>query len=285
MDNSHSLDKNMDGCPNRETDSYSVQIRPRRGFEGRRMSNMLKWFVKINRDISGAFIHKFPKLSHGHRIAAAEFEAYIDTLIERRGSGPFTVLEIGGIDRPRLKKDPRYRYIGLDVDVNDNCYEIYDEFYVQSVEEPIPAKADLIISKTVLEHVPNVRKAFQRMYDCLNQGGEMLHLVPGGYHPYSLANKFVGHEWQKKLIGLLLPPDYAKRLGYKAYYDLCSYRQMKRLISSFGPEHTSITPYWDAVVYFKFLFPLFLTVVAFNRIAEILRVGQVASYLVIYFKK
>lgn len=249
------------------------------------MASLLKRFIDINRHISGEFIKKFPDLSHGRRIAAADFEDVIAELVEKRGDRPFTVLEIGGIDRPRLKKDPRYCYVGLDVDANDNCYQIYDEFYVQSVEQPLPIKADLIISKSVLEHVPDVRTSFQRMYECLNDGGEMLHLLPGGYHPYSLATKLVGHTWQKKLIGLILSPDSAKRLGYKAYYNLCSYRQMKQLLRSLDPQATSITPYWDAVIYFKFFFPLFLTIVAFNRIAEALRAGLVASYMVVYFRK
>lgn len=250
-----------------------------------RTSAMLKRLIKINRDISGDFIQKYPNFSHGRRTVAADFERVLEQLMEKRGSGPFTVLEIGGIDRPRLKKDPRYCYVGLDVDVKENCYQIYDEFYVQSVEEPIPVRADLIISKSVLEHVPNVGLSFQRMYDCLNEGGEMLHLLPGGYHPYSLATKFVGHTWQKKLIGLLLTPDAAQRLGYKTYYHLCSYRQMKRLTRSLNPESTSITSYWDAVGYFKFLFPLFLTIATFNRICEWLRLEQLASYMIVYFKK
>ena len=250
-----------------------------------KMSNMLKRFIKINRGISEYFINKFPNFCHGRRTAAADFERLLEKLIEKRGSGPFTILEIGGIDRPRLKKDLRYRYVGLDVDVNDNCYQIYDEFYVQSVEEPIPVKADLIISKAVLEHVPDVSISFQRMYDCLNEAGEMLHLVPCGYHPYSLATKFVGHKWQRKLIRLLLPPKAAQVRGYKAYYNLCSYSQMKRLVSSLSPENTSITPYWAAVGYFKFFFPLFLTIAALNRISEVFCLRQLASYMVVYLKK
>jgi SAM-dependent methyltransferase len=246
---------------------------------------MLQGIIKTNRSISNYFTRRFPIFCHGRRTVESDFAQGVENLLQERGSGPFTILEIGGIDRPRLKKDPRYKYVGLDVDINDNCYQLYDEFYRQSVEEPIPVKADLIISRAVLEHVPDVRTSFQRMYDCLNKGGEMLHMVPCGYHPYSLATKFLGNKWQRRLIRWLLPPDYAKRLGYKAYYDLCSYRQMKGLVNSLCPENTSITAYWDAVLYFKFFFPLFLTIVAFNRIAEALGFKQLASYLVVYFRK
>lgn len=246
---------------------------------------MLKRFIKVNRDISTSFIRKYPNFSHGRRSAFSDFEALIKDVLEKRGSGPFTILEIGGIDRPSLKKDTRYTYIGLDVEINNHCYQLYDEFYLQSVEEPIPVKADVIISKTVLEHVPDVTASFQRMHDCLNEGGEMIHLVPSGYHPYSLATKFVGNKWQRKLIPLLISKDASKRLGYKAYYNMCSYRQMKRLLGSLSPVRTNITPYWDAVGYFKFFFPLFLTIVTFNRISEVFRLSQLASYIIVYFEK
>lgn len=246
---------------------------------------MLKHFVKTNRDISGEFIQRHPNFSHGRRRSEADFQQVLEKLLETRGPGPFTILEVGGIDRPRLKKDPRYCYVGLDVDANENCSKIYDAFYVQSVEESIPVRADLIISKSVLEHVPDVRAAFQCMYECLNEGGEMLHLLPGGYHPYSLATKLVGHQWQKKLIGLIMSPGAAQRLGYIAYYNLCSFRQMKSLAGSLHPEKITITPYWDGVGYFKFLFPLFLSIAAFNRTCEALRLTQLASHLVVYFKK
>jgi len=246
---------------------------------------MLKHFIRINWRISDYFMNKFPNFCIGPRKAQVDFKRLLEKLIEKRGSGPFTILEIGGIDRPCLKKDPRYRYVGLDVEVNDNCYQMYDEFYVQSVEEPILVKADLIISKAVLEHVPNVSISFQRMYDSLNEGGEMLHLVPGGHHPYSLATKFVGHKWQRKLIHLLLPPKAAQVLGYKAYYNLCSYSQMKRLVSSLSPENANIIPYWAAVGYFRFFFPLFLIIASLNRICEVFCLRQLASYMVIYLKK
>lgn len=246
---------------------------------------MLNHFIKTNRDISGEFIKRHPNFSHGRRRSEAAFELVLEKLVQERGPGPFTILEVGGIDRPRLKKDPRYCYVGLDVDANENCLQIYDAFHVQSVEEPIPVRADLIISKSVLEHVPNVRVAFQRMYNCLNEGGEMLHLLPGGYHPYSLATKMVGHKWQRRLIDLVMSPGAAQRLGYKAYYNLCGYRQMKSLAGSLHPENMTITPYWDGVGYFKFLFPLFLSIAAFNRTCELLRLTQLASHLVVYFKK
>jgi 2-polyprenyl-3-methyl-5-hydroxy-6-metoxy-1,4-benzoquinol methylase len=128
---------------------------------------------------------------------------------------------VGGIDRPLLEKSTTYRYIGLDIEHRDSCEEVYDQFIVQSVEHPLPGQFDLIISRTLLEHVPDNRKSFQSMANALKPGGSMVHYIPCGFHPYSLATRLVGHRLQNILIRKLRPGA-ASVTGYKAFYHKCT---------------------------------------------------------------
>ncbi|WP_372922268.1 class I SAM-dependent methyltransferase [Roseovarius sp.] len=75
------------------------------------------------------------------------------------------------MDRPVLDRSPDYEFVGLDIDERPGCARLYDRFIVQSIETPLPEKADVIISFTLLEHVPNNTASIRAMYDGLNGGG------------------------------------------------------------------------------------------------------------------
>ena len=93
----------------------------------------------------------------------------------------------GHVNRPLLSKSDQYTYVGLDVDERPDCYHVYDRFYCQSIEEPVDISADMIVSITLLEHVPNNRLAIKSIYNSLKPGAFNHHYVPSKWHPYSLA--------------------------------------------------------------------------------------------------
>lgn len=125
------------------------------------LGRLLLRFVRFNRKLSHALVRNFPGTFAGKPYGQVLMERITADLAQRSGA---TVLEVGGIDRPLLKKSLNFRYHGMDIESKERCYELYDEFLVQSIEKPVPAQYQMIISMTLLEHVPNNAAAVRSMY-------------------------------------------------------------------------------------------------------------------------
>ena len=112
------------------------------------------------------------------------------------------ITEAGGSNRPMLKIDKQYTYIGVDLDNSFDYTSFYDKFYCKNVEDILEEKSDLIFSKYLMEHIKNVEKSYVSQIQSLNPGGTIIHLYPLGYHPFSLLNKMLGNNLVKKIISI-----------------------------------------------------------------------------------
>lgn len=238
---------------------------------------MIKTFVRLNRQASNYLAEKMPSLFGEKDSSEFHLNMIHEALAKRKEH--FRILEAGGIDRALLSKSDKYTYIGLDIEERDTCYEVYDKFIVDSIENELDQKFDLIISKTLLEHVENNKNSYKAMYLGLNEGGEMIHYFPGKNHPFSVLTRIVGNKMQRLLIKILRPHAEAVT-GYKAYYDLCSYTPLKKYLDSLGFKSTYIKPYWGASDYFAFFLPAFIVICLFNRTCEKLNLVYFASGLI-----
>jgi len=223
---------------------------------------------------------RFPGLTDPRR--------YRDILLQRiradLKAAPFKILDIGGIDRPLLEKDPSYQYDGLDIDEKEDCYKIYDNFIVQSVEEPIDRSYDMIISITLLEHVRDNRASVRSKFEALRPGGVTHHYIPSKYHPYSLCLRLVGPKLQRILIPILRPGSEGET-GYPAFFDHCSTQQMSKLFRNVGFEKIDVVPFYNANDYFAFLTPAWVIVVLFEYICLKFDLELFASGFVISAEK
>lgn len=158
--------------------------------------NILKKIINLNVD----FARKLDiQLSHYSKDVS--YEQHILALIEKHTKKRHcVVLEAGGTTRPMLKRSDRMTLDGLDIEPVPDARKLYDHFFVQSIEEPLPGTYDLIVSKTLLEHVRDNQASFLQMNAALRTGGCMIHYLPSKYHPYTIALRLVGHRWQKRLI-------------------------------------------------------------------------------------
>ena len=239
--------------------------------------------VNINRLASQKLLKLFPS------VFGNPSPSYRQTLINRiendlRSTNPIVVLEAGGVDRPLLKKSVDYTFVGLDIEERPGCAFLYDNFYVQSIEDPIPFKCDLVISFTLLEHVPDNRSAIRQMYDALEKGGTTHHYVPSGLHPYSLSLRLVGPYIQKKLIPILRPG--AEEVsGYPAFFNKCTPQQFTREFKSAGFKNVSVKSFYRANDYFAFFVPLYVVVTLFENFCRLLGISVFASGFVISASK
>jgi len=195
-----------------------------------------------------------------------------------------SVLEVGGIDRPLLKRSYNIRYDGVDVNYKSHCTNIYDNFYTQSIEQPLENKYDLIMSMTVLEHVRDNNASITQIHRALQENGYTIHYLPSKYHPYSLALRIVGPKWQRKLIKNLRP--WASDVtGYPAFFDKASPKQMRELFKSKGFKDIETISFFRANDYFRFFFPLYLIVTLWENICKKLKWVQLCSGFIIVAHK
>ena len=237
----------------------------------------IKSFVALNRRASAWLEARVPSVFGG--------PDYIEELRRRIDAGiaaakPRTILEVGGIDRPLLSRKPDYKYLGLDIEERPSCHDVYDGFIVQSIEQPVRQTADMVISTTLLEHVPNNDAAIRVMYGALSPGGSTHHYLPSKWHPYSIALRLVGPVLQKRLIAVLRP-DAVAITGYPAFFDHCSPGAMAGLFRQAGFADIDIKPFYRASDYFAFFLPAYVVVALFENMCSGLGLRTFCSGFVI----
>ena len=233
---------------------------------------MILKFVKFNLKISKLLDRKFKKFFIGSNHPQSDLLNLILNKIPNSGKD-FSILEIGGIDRPMLKKSSNFKYTGLDIEYKDSCYKLYDNFIVQSIEENINQKFDLIISSTLLEHVKDNKKSFLNVYNALVDGGNTFHYIPSKNHFYSL------------ILRLLRPQASLEITGYPTFFDLCSEKELKNVLLKIGFRDVKIRQYYKAGDYFAFFTPLYILISALENIFEKFNIRFFAAGLIVSAKK
>lgn len=242
---------------------------------------LLSGFVRLNRNLSHWLRTRFPRLFEPPD-SIAELNHELCIAISARKCP--RILECGGIDRPLLKKSPAYRYHGLDIEIRSGCERLYDQFFVQSVEDELPGAYDLIISRTLIEHVPDNHRTWASIFDGLAPQGETIHYIPCKNHPYSIATRMVGNDLHRMLVRLLRP-EHEEDTGYRTHFHLCTAKATLRELKRIGFTDVRIKCFWDAEDYFAFFVPAFLLVSLSNQLCRKFRWAACASGMVVYARK
>ena len=239
--------------------------------------------IRLNIKASYFLAKKFQPFFLGNRNYEKDLKRLIISSITKREK--LSILELGGIDRPILKKNKNYVYSGLDIESNENCYKVYDNFIKQSIEEVIVGKFNIIISTTLMEHVNDNNKSFFNIYNSLVNGGYTYHYIPSKNHFYSLILRLVGPRLQKIIIKYLRPQASLATTGYPAFFHLCSYHELRKLLKRIGFTEIKIIPYYKATDYFAFCTPLYLIIACLENIIEYFNLEIFAAGLIVSAKK
>jgi hypothetical protein len=242
---------------------------------------MLKRIVDVNQRAARSLERRFP-----HLFCGADYNHELKQRITRASDfhDLRDILEVGGIDRPLLPRSAKYRYHGLDIEVKERCYEVYDTFVVQSIEKPLSGRFDLIFSTALLEHVRNNTAAFRNIFSALRPGGETHHYLPCKHHPYAVCLRLVGPRLQRVLIKHLRSAS-VETTGYPAFFDHCSATEMNRLLTAVGFSDIEMTHYFRANDYFAFFLPAYFLVSFFENICATLGWTYFCSGVVVSARK
>lgn len=244
------------------------------------MPNIFQQFVRTNRDLSIQLRERV-----GFFYEENFYKHLRDTLNNALQSDKRqAILEVGGADRPFLKKNQAYEYHGLDIAGDFAVKDKYDCFYIQPVEKNIPNKYDLVFSVSVIEHISDNRRCFKAVYDSLLTNGKTIHYFSCRNHPFSLITRSVGHKWQNILIQYLRP-EFADLTGYKTYYDKCSKRDIEKLLAELGYKNIKIKCFFGAADYFGFFLPFFVLITIFNKFCRLFNFSAFASGIIVYAER
>lgn len=177
------------------------------------------------------------------------FEAEFLTPYLYRGA---TVIDVGSGKLPSLSPAQRaaleITVVGFDVSRNELDAApagSYDATTCANLTEFVgDGKADLAICSSLLEHVPDVDKALRGIASMLKPGGVALIFIPCRNTLFARLNLLLPQNFKQKLLNWLFPK-IAHGLGFRAYYDRCTPRQIAGLAENNGlvPEKVRLYLY------------------------------------------
>ena len=240
---------------------------------------MIKKIIYYNRELTRLFMDLFNYMFGKINNCEDYFFSHINNEFKSK-----TILELGGTNRPLFSKSKVNNYIGIDIDKTFNSKDVYHKYFIQSCEVFNDSiKADLIVSKYLLEHVPNNSKTLKNIEGWLNPNGLSVNLFPLGFHSFSIANKLVGNRMTRFLIPILRPESKGIT-GYPAYYNLCNSFALEKLAKKSNFNY-KIKYFFGAEDYFGFFFPFGIIVHILNRIFHLFRLNIFASNAVLVISK
>ena len=114
--------------------------------------------------------------------------------------------------------------------------------------------ADVIVCQAVLEHVPDVARAFAAFASILRPGGVALIFLPSRNAVYARLNLLLPEALKRRILFYIFPQARAAQ-GFTSYYDRCTPRDFQVLAESHGFTVEAMQLYY-ASSYFSFLTPL-----------------------------
>lgn len=162
-----------------------------------------------------------------------------------------------------------------------------DERHVADAGERLPfadASADLVVSRTVLEHVADVGRFVAESARVLRPGGYAVHLVPCRYAPFALLSRAIPLPLARRLL-FALRPQAMGVAGFPTYYDSCFDGRLRALHEDAGfSSYRSVVTYYQSDYYDAFL-PAYLASVAYELGVRALRLRNLGAYVVIVARR
>jgi 2-polyprenyl-3-methyl-5-hydroxy-6-metoxy-1,4-benzoquinol methylase len=173
------------------------------------------------------------------------------------------VYDVGGGKQPMIPVDSKVglglRVVGLDIDeteLHSAPAGAYDTTVCCDIARyQGNADGDVVICQALLEHVTNVTDALRAIDSILKPGGVALLFVPSANALYAKLN-LVLPERLKRAILFTVFPKTSKAQGFRAYYDRCTPREIKKIAGKCGLLTERLRLYYHSG-YFAFLAPLY----------------------------
>jgi ubiquinone/menaquinone biosynthesis C-methylase UbiE len=178
--------------------------------------------------------------------------------------------------------------VGVDVDRDELALnEEVDTKVVVAPGDPLPfadASVDLVVSRSVLEHVEGVAGTLAEAHRVLRPGGRTIHVFASRRAPFSVLNRVLPDRASGWLLRNLVPGSEG-RLGFPARYEHCTASLMEDVLrrQGFEVERTEVSYYQSD--YFGFLVPLYLLSVGYELVVRALGRRDLAAVVMVVGRK
>jgi SAM-dependent methyltransferase len=202
------------------------------------------------------------------------------------------VWDVGCGSRPLVerstKDDLQLRVTGLDLDSSELALMapgLCDQTVVADLGEfSGDGSADLVLCRTVLEHVPDVDRAFAGLASIVRPGGTVAICVPCRNAPFARLNLFLPESAKRRLLYWIWPQKADGHSGFPARYDRCTPKSFIKLASAHGLQPDELRIYWWSS-YFTFLLPLWALWRAWQLLARSILGDEAAEGFVLIAKR
>ena len=252
------------------------------------MSPCVRRFFAANRRLSAAVEARLPYLFKRHPHTLYKYE--VAELLNRRPGQ--VVVDIGGGKDcpffPYLNQPRGQLIIGLDYSEDQlrGNRDIDQKIVADATARGLPLRdgsADLVVSRSVVEHIRDNKAFFQNCTNVLRPGGAMVHVFPGRFAPFALLNQLLPNWLARRIAGYLLPTEWVDEgnYGFPAFYDRCYVSAVQDLLEQNGLTNVKFKLSFYQSIYFEFFFPLFCAVLAYDLITWSLGIRNLASTIMV----
>lgn len=245
---------------------------------------LVQRFARANRRVSKRLEDRFAIESD--KPLWRRFDAGVHAELDRLPAGA-TVVDVGGGRRCTFASalSPGRTFHLLSVDISPEelaANNVADETRVGDIRElPVPDRsADMVVSRTLLEHVNGNDRAVREIMRTLKPGGTTMHLIPCRYALFAIAARVLPFG---PLLWLLhmVDPSTRGQVEFPVVYDRCVPSKMEALFRGAGARDVQISVTYSQNDYFTSFFPAFLVVCLYQALVRRLGFRDAATYMLV----
>jgi SAM-dependent methyltransferase len=162
-----------------------------------------------------------------------------------------------------------------------------DEKRVADVTLGLPfetGEVDLVVSRSVIEHLRDSESFVQEACRILKPGGYCIHLFASKFAPFAIANQMLPAKVATQLLNTM-HPECSGKLGFESHYDKTYVSGMRDLLVRNGFEVEKVLVSYYQSGYYNFFLPFYLLSAIYELLVQALRAENLAAKVMIVAKK
>jgi len=162
-----------------------------------------------------------------------------------------------------------------------------DRGVVADVSTRLPfadSSVDIVTSKHLLEHLPDISRFVAESHRVLKPGGLFASLLPSRYALFAILSRLLPDSARENLVHrLVAETDETHR--FHTYYDRCYAGALEHVLVDAGFEIVELVPGYYGAGYFSFSFPLWLAVVGWELATMLFGCRNLAASVMVAARK